>query len=602
MSGKTPKHYQVKQFKRYDLPSSSGVYLIYDDQEHIIYVGKASSLVQRLSSYFTGKNITDPKTVQMVSHAKSFRIIKTFTVKEALILEHNLIKKHMPKYNILLKDDKRYPYLWLDLDHAFPKLILVRGQKRKKGRYFGPYPNGYAARKTLKFIQSYFKLRNCHEAFFRLRSRPCLQHQIELCHAPCVQMITQEAYAEQVSQALMFLEGKTQHLVTLLQEKMVIAAEQEQYEKAAQYRDALNDLHETMNAQMVEFSDQDLDVMVGVKQGSYRGVEMILVRNGQVIDSYGVDLSDIAIHSWDDFWLTYLIGAKQLPMSGKKRRVLLDPITEPTSYFESHIQDLVCINPTRTIHQQWIEMARLNAKERMKTLVTDTALSVMLLPHGEERDIVSCVCLDVSHWQGSAAKASLVWVTGGKPEKRFYRHYNISDASAGDDYASMKEAVVKTLGLMRDHRLPTPDVWVIDGGVGQLKVAATLISEVIDAPWIVSIAKGPTRKAEHEVYWFWNDGDMISIEPPTAFKHVLQVTRDESHRFAIQKHRNAYAKQPLQSVLLNIEGVGSVLSERLLQIFGGLRGIKEAHVKDLQAVKGVSKALAEAIYHYFHIE
>lgn len=593
------------------LTSQPGVYRMLDAKGEVIYVGKAKNLKKRVSSYFQ-RQLTDSKTISLVKRIHAIEVTITQSENEALLLESTLIKKYMPRYNIILRDDKSYPYLYLSTQDTFPRLDYYRGSVKGKGRYFGPYPSAAAARESLMLLQKLFKLRQCSTAFFENRSRPCLQYQIKRCTAPCVDYISEKEYADNVRHTIMFLEGKNNAVIEELGKQMDEASQQKEYELAAKYRDQIIHLRRTQEQQYVATQSGNTDVIAIVSDMGEVCVEILFIRAGRLIgnkayfptlpESY--DLDDVLSAFIPQYYLNAVRG-DDLP-----KQIIMNIPLKDKAWIESALGEelkkkIKLISNVRTTNRQWLTMAQTNALHALahhiagkkNSYIRMEALQHSLhLPNIPQR----MECFDISHSQGEATVASCVVFDLEGPLSSDYRRFNIKDVTAGDDYGAMRQAIMRRYTKLKKEDGKLPDILVIDGGLGQLHVAETVLEELqVSGVTIVGIAKGPGRKAGLEKILVSGRQEPVNLKPDSVAMHLLQQIRDEAHRFAITAHRKQRAKARVTSRLEDIPGVGPKRRKLLLKQFGGLQDLKKATVAELMKVPGISKKMAEEIFRYF---
>lgn len=596
-----------KTFAR-NLTDRPGVYRMLDDKGTVIYVGKARNLKRRVSSYFN-RTLTDRKTIALVRQIRHIEVTVTNTEAEALILENNLIKQYRPRYNVLLRDDKSYPYIYLSSHQEYPRLAMYRGSRRGQGRYFGPYPSALAVRETLNHLQKVFPIRQCEDTFFRNRSRPCLQHQIKRCTAPCVGLITPEAYAEDVRHVEMFLEGKSAEVIDELVRQMEAASEALEFEHAAQLRDRIGLLRKIQERQYIAGEKGDLDVVACVAENGLACVQVFFFRNGHNLGNKSFfpkmpeDMAEADVLA--AFLARYYLGKpapRELIVSHPiaERELLEEALTQGSGY-RVRIRSGV-----RGERRHWLELAQKNAGyalagqlasratiERRFEALQD-ALGLPEIPNRIE-------CFDISHSQGEATVASCVVFTREGAAKSDYRRFNIEGVAPGDDYAAMRQALLRRYTRVKKGEAPLPDLLLIDGGKGQLAQATEVLQELqIDGVALLGIAKGPSRKPGEETLFLAGDDAEYTLPPTSPALHLLQQVRDEAHRFAITGHRQRRGKARTTSVLEAIPGLGPKRRQTLLKQFGGLQGVASAGIDDLTKVAGINAALAERIYDAFH--
>lgn len=590
-----------------NLPNLPGVYRMINAADEVIYVGKAKDLKKRVSSYFN-KNIPSPRTRMMVSNIVKIETTVTRSEAEALLLENNLIKGLMPRYNVLFRDDKTYPYITLTGD-TFSRLAFHRGTQRKGSQYFGPFPNAVAVRESIQLLQKVFKLRTCENTVFSNRSRPCLQHQIERCTAPCVGLISEEDYRSDVHQAALFLQGKTTEVMDALGEQMNNAAAKQEYEQAALFRDRMQALRQVQAKQFVsDFNVSDADVIACAELEGQHCINLVMIRGGRHLgdrsympkNTEGEDLEN----SVEAFIAQHYMAQNTPPL-------IVTGVNIETAVLEEVLSEQagrkVKIN-TNPIGDKrvWLKMAQTNAElalsQRAATTANQSAKLLALraalrLPDNVER----MECFDISHTMGEATVASCVVFDRGDLQNSEYRRYNITGITPGDDYAAMRDVLTRRYTKVATGEGKRPDLIFIDGGKGQLGVAIEVMAEVgLDDILLIGIAKGEERKPGLETMIFSDTGEMVNLEKDNKGLHLLQQIRDEAHRFAITGHRAKRAKARLHSSLEDIEGIGAKRRKALLTRFGGLYGVKSASIDEIANVEGISRALAEKIYDALH--
>lgn len=588
------------------LPDQPGVYKMFNHENDVIYVGKARHLKRRVSSYFL-KQHDSPKTTALVAQIASIEVIITRSENEALILENALIKKLRPRYNIVFKDDKSYPYLMLT-DSPYPRLLSHRGERQAGSLYFGPYPTMSTARDSIHLLQKIFKLRNCEESVFAHRTRPCLQYQIQRCSAPCVNFISQEAYQQDVRRTQLFLQGKNETILNELIAEMNQAAEALNFEKAAVLRDKIATLRRVQEQQYVHADTGDVDVIVAIQKEGVVVVELLMIRHGQLIGSKAffpkipVEMSNADIIS-DFIAQHYLAVDEPRPIP---KQIIISEINEDLDWLANTLSEqaghkIKLVHRVREEKRKWLQLALTNAEHALKTYQIDNtnmkqrfaALTSSLLL---EQSPTRLECFDISHTQGEATVASCVVFDQNGPVKRDYRRFNIENITEGDDYAAMRQALMRRYLRVQKNEGKLPDILIIDGGKGQLSRAREVLIELgITEIGLLGIAKGPTRKAGME-HLFWNDNPQaIELPADSPALHLLQHIRDEAHRFAITTHRARRAKSRQSSSLQTIPGIGPKRRRQLLQHFGGLQELKRVSADDIAKVEGISQALAERI-------
>lgn len=600
------------------LPEKPGVYRFLDENRRIIYVGKARHLKKRVMQYFRA-NITDKKTIALMSHVRDVEFTVTENENQALLLECNLIKAHRPKYNILLRDDKSYPYLILS-EHDFPRLDYFRGNPHKMrsgekahARYFGPYPNAGSVRENLAFIQKLFQLRQCRDVFFNHRSRPCLQYQINRCTAPCVKYVSKEQYHQQVEDAIAFLEGRNDAVIKSIESKMTAASDNQQYEKAAEYRDILIRLRKLQHTQHVTNGEGNCDVFGFIEKMGQVAIAVVFIRHGQLI-GHELFFPTVSVDHEPDAVLSSFIPlyyANPIRQNQKIDRVIVSHAMMDRLWIQNALRDMmqhpVQVTDRKTAeNREWISIAVSNAEEALKQHQSEKNNMMMKLemlqkqlslPNLPER----IECFDISHTMGEATKASCVVFGVEGPIKKAYRQFNIDNITPGDDYAAMRQALIKRYTHLKTDNKLLPDLIIIDGGKGQLRMATEALESMqVSGVMLMGIAKGVERKPGLEKIWIEGRENEVSLTSDDPVLHLLQFIRDEAHRFAITAHRKKRAKNRIQSVLDTITGVGKKRKMDLLNHFGGLQELKKASVEEIAKVKGVSRVLAKHIYDALH--
>ncbi len=608
-SSATESPFDVKDFLR-TLTSRPGVYRMIGADGEVLYVGKAGNLKKRVSSYFQ-RNVTSQKTRTLVAQICSVEVTVTHTEAEALILENNLIKALLPRYNILLRDDKSYPYIFLSGGEAYPRLSFHRGAKRAKGRYFGPYPNASAVRESLHLLQKLFGVRQCDDVFFRNRSRPCLQYQIKRCSGPCVEIITPEAYKTDVEHTTLFLEGKNDQIVDVLVKRMEAASERLEYEEAARLRDQISTLRKVQEKQYVSGEQGDVDVVVALSKSELACVHVLFIRQGHVLGnkSYfpktpdSVDEAEMLAA----FLSQHYIG-RSVPDQIILNHAIPDKAVVEEVLSEQRGRRVGVATQVRGERARWLRMAETNAEQALMSRLASRAgiraryvalQEILGLDEYPER----LECFDISHTMGEATVASCVVFGPEGPQSSDYRRFNIRAETEGDDYLALEEAVSRRYTRIQKGEGRLPDVLFIDGGKGQVARVAEVLEELqITEVLLVGVAKGEGRKPGLEKLFLWGDKAPTILPADSPALHLIQQIRDEAHRFAITGHRQRRGRNRRVSSLEQIEGLGPKRRQALLKHFGGLRGVTRAGVEDLSKVSGISKALAQRIYDAFHLD
>jgi len=585
------------QEKLNNLTDNSGVYQMLDKQGLVIYVGKAKNLKKRVSSYFV-KQHDSGKTRALVSNIDTFKVIVTATETQALLLEAELIKQHMPRYNILLKDSKSYPFIAISND-KHPRVSFFRGDKKNGCQYFGPYPSAHVVRDSLSLLKKIFKVRQCTNATYRSRSRACLEYQIGLCSAPCVGHIDDIDYQQDVSMMSLFLSGRGKQTLDEISAKMLLASENQEFELAARLRDQLIDLRK-IQEQHTSSSTADLDVIAGFQQDGVNAVEVLFIRAGKQVGQEFIlpknsnhQAIEVVISA---FLPLYYLGKdtpKQLLLSHKLQdkqviaQALNTKITDTPNKDKRHYLDIANLTLKENLNQNLL--ARFRKKSTLVHL--QSILSLKKLPETME-------CFDISHMMGEATKASCVVFEKGVPKTSKYRQFDIENITPGDDYAAMNQVIYRRYSKLLKDNKPLPDVIFIDGGLGQLNQAIMVMDSIgIEEIQLVGVAKGEKRKAGLEtLITIENDKvNKINLPPHDPALMLINHIRDESHRFAIKSHRLKRGKKRTTSLLESIDGIGKLRRSALLNYFGGLQEIKQASVHEIQKVNGISLALATKI-------
>jgi len=594
------------------LTTKPGVYRMLDAQGKVIYVGKARNLKNRVGSYFKNKD-KNAKTRAMVSQIADVEITITHTEGEALLLENNLIKELKPRYNILLRDDKSYPFIYLDDQHDFPRLSFHRGAKKSIGQYFGPYPSAGAVRESLNLLQKVFRIRQCEDSFFNNRSRPCLQYQINRCTAPCTGLVSKQEYQEDLRHAVMFLQGKSTLIVEELVSEMEKVAQSLQFERAAHFRDQIGSLKRVQEKQYVSSEHGNIDVIACVLKDGVACVQVFFIRDGRNLGNkfyYPKQTRDALLPDI----LNAFIPQFYLGQNTKRfipPEIILNGELQDIELLQQVLTERADLNVTlshrvRGDRARWIQMAENNAKTALSNQLASQA---NLLQRFETlQDVLSLEnmpqrleCFDISHTMGEATVASCVVMEPLGLLKSDYRRFNIEGITAGDDYAAMQQALTRRYTRLKKGEGKLPDILFIDGGKGQVSEAISVLEEMqVTDVLIVGIAKGPDRKPGLETLYIGSISKAIILPNDSPALHLIQQIRDEAHRFAITGHRQRRSKARNVSVLEEVEGLGPKRRQALLKQFGGLQGIQRAGVEDLASVNGISKSLAQKIYDLFH--
>jgi len=592
------------------MPNKPGVYIMSNDQGKVIYVGKAKGLKNRVRSYFTPKPAND-KVEAILKEIKTIDTTVTITEREALILENTLIKKYNPKFNVLLKDGKSYPHIEVSLNHDFPKFAFHRGKKKSKhARYFGPYPNVYAVRNTLSNLQKIFLLRNCTDSYYKNRSRPCLQFQIKRCSAPCVEKISQKDYSFNVSQAVDYLKGNDKSIIDNFINEMEKASSDQNYERAAFFRDQIANLKVIQSQQYVDGTKKvDADVISLVDQRGMHCLAVLFVRQGKILGSRSIFPSrtkynsnqEILATSLMQFYLEHDIPREIiLNQSLEGKRVIEQALIESQNK-RTKIKDRVV-----SYRAKWLKISVANAEESLKSKLASKAsisnqLTGLTQALGSKQKLSDVVCFDVSHHMGDKSVAACVRLNEEGFSKKDYRRFNIEGVTPGDDYAAISNAVERYYKRIKNESQDCPDLLIIDGGKGQINsVKKVLESLSIKNQMIIGIAKGDKRDPKNDRIFLQGFKKPIDMNGQDPAKFLVQSIRDEAHRFAITGHRAKKRKQLLQSDLESIEGIGPSKKRNLLTQFGGIQEVKRASVEDLLSVDGINKNLAKKIFNHFN--
>lgn len=591
------------------LPNLPGVYKMLGKNGDIIYVGKAKSLKSRVNSYFA-KTIDHPKTRALVQRIDNIETIITRSETEALLLEQNLIKLHRPPYNVLLRDDKSYLYVFISADKPYPRLAYGRGKgQHQKGRFFGPFPSAHAAKQTLLMMQKMFMVRQCTNTFFAQRQRPCLEYQIKRCKAPCVGLVSPEEYADDVNNTIRFLKGEGTDLQVKLVGKMEQAAEDMNFEQAALYRDQLSMLREVQAKQAVYTVKGEADIIAIASQAGITCVHVMNVRNGQVLggNNYFPDVdseNDIADNLSEFVSSFYFQVSDDLPEELIISHELPDQTAMTEALTETFGKKVTIKTKVREQRNEWLTLAQMNANNALQTKLGDylevksrfNALNEVLKEALQGKSLDRIECFDISHTMGEATIASCVVADQGGLRKRDYRQYAIHGITGGDDYAAMKQVLNR-----RYSKQPLPDLLLIDGGKGQLNMAKDVLSElgILPQTLLVGVAKGEGRKAGLEVLHFI-DREPLDLPADSKALHLIMHIRDEAHRFAITAHRKKRDKRRSSSVLEAIPGLGEKRRRELLNHFGGLQQLLGASQDEIGQVNGIGKVMANTIYKVLH--
>ncbi len=591
------------------LTHKPGVYRMLDAAAAVIYVGKARDLKRRVTSYFKGSRAHDAKTFAMVRSVAGIEVTVTRTEVEALMLEYNLIKQHRPRFNVMLRDDKSYPYILLETQHRFPRLTFYRGPRTSKGRLFGPYPNAGAVRETLIQLQKLFQLRQCEDSYFENRSRPCLQHQIQRCTAPCVGLIDEADYAGDLEHAVLFLHGQSDVVTARLAERMEQASKALEFERAAQYRDQLAKLKNVQSQQLMARFMGDFDAVGIAEDHGIYCVAVMYFRGGRSLGSRnffpklvkGADEDEII----RAFLLQYYAG-REAPKEILVSRAVPEAATLAELLSEQSGHKVAIKARVRGDRARFVAMAVTNARHGAElkyqaSASRESQLDALVEALELDEPPTRLECFDVSHTGGEATVASCVVFGPEGPRKSEYRRFNVTDVAPGDDYGALAQVLGRRYARVQQGEVPLPDVLFIDGGPGQLKQAQAVMADLgIQGLKLVGVAKGLDRKPGRESLYLPGRAEPLRLPPTSPALHLIQQLRDEAHRFAITGHRARRQKARTRSPLEDIPGLGPKKRRELLKQFGGLQALTRAGIDDLLRVKGISRHLAEAIYERFH--
>ena len=590
------------------LPTRPGVYLMKDSDGTALYVGKAKNLRKRVSSYFDARPKIE-RIMRMVARISQIEVSLTRTEGEALLLENEWIKSLKPRYNILLRDDKSYPWIVITTNHEFPQIAFHRGARDRSRSYFGPYPSASSVRESINLIQKLFRIRNCEESYFAHRNRPCLQYQIRRCTAPCVGLVSSGDYAEQVTDAMLFLQGKNQKVLTRMIARMEQAAEALEFETAAMFRDQINALKQMQAQQFISGRQSDIDFIALTQEQGQSCVQLVSIRGGRNLGQRSHFPSQAEGYSGPEVLEAFMgqyYRERQPPahivvshpmrrqqlltevfsgMAGKKINIQAHPRGERRKMLESAIRN----------SRQALQM-KLAGKANM-TAQYESLQDILKL----EETPASIECFDISHTAGNQTVGSCVVFDVNGPDKSKYRRYNLKGITPGDDYAAMHQVLSRRYGRLQAEEGSVPDLVIIDGGKGQLRQAEEVLSESgLSGVPVLGIAKGRSRRAGHEEWIMPSPYRSLRPGPESPASHLVQQIRDEAHRFAITGHRGRRRKASTRSGLERITGIGPRRRRALLNHFGGLQGVSKAGIEELSSVPGISRILAEEIFRALH--
>jgi excinuclease ABC subunit C len=600
--------FDPREFLR-TLSTRPGVYRMLDARGDVLYVGKARNLRRRVASYFGRKGL-DAKTQALLHAVAHIEVTVTATEQEALLLEYNLIKEHRPRFNVVLRDDKSYPYIRVTTRHPFPRFEFHRGSRGGGERFIGPFPDAGAVRHVLQQLQKLFCLRNCTDIFFANRSRPCLQYQIGRCSGPCVGLISETEYRRDVDDAIRFVEGQDQAVVAELVARMERCADEMEFERAARYRDQIADLRRVQEQQIVSATDAtDTDAVAMARQEGQCAVALLMIRAGRVLGCRVFFPRNAADTAEDEVLNAFLVQhylAHVAPAEILIRGSVADAAVLEQALAEFARHPVALRQRVRGTRRRWVDMALTNARQAAASRAAATATlaeqfaelarSLQLSTSPERIE-----CFDISHTQGGETVASCVVYRVSGPQKGEYRRFNVRDVEPGDDYAAIGQAVRRRYARVASGELAPPDLVLIDGGRGQLSRAAEVLGELgLTSLPLVAVAKGAGRRPGTERLYRHGHDRPLGLEPGSPGLRLVQQIRDEAHRFAITGHRARRSRARSGSALESIPGLGPKRRKALLQHFGGLQGVARAGVADLERVAGISRSLAERVYGEFH--
>lgn len=584
-----------------------GVYQMFNEQGEVLYVGKAGNLRKRVSSYFTRQASSD-KTRVLMQQVRNLEVTVTNTENEALILENNLIKKYRPRYNILMRDDKSYPYIHLS-NHPFPRLGLHRGPRNGGGTYFGPYPSAGAARESLHLLQKLLPVRQCTDSFYRNRSRPCLQHQIRRCTAPCVGKVSAADYAVDVRRAEHFLNGKNHLVIEDLAQAMTEASGQLEYERAARLRNHIASFRRVQETQHIDKGSRDMDILASVSEHGVACVYLFFIRGGRNLGGKAFfpkcPGEESAEEVLDAFIPQFYLG-KDIPAE-----LIITPLLQDQELLMDALSGQAgravrISHQVRGARRQWQKMAVQNAQQSLSGRLASRAN--MLERFEALQDVLGLAelptrleCFDISHTAGEETMASCVVFDSHGPLKSEYRRFRIGQITGGDDYAALAQAVERHYKRLRNGEGKYPDLLIIDGGKGQLAAVHKALDTLqVNSLPMIAVSKGPARRAGEELVHFTDGQPPLALGARSPALHLIQQIRDEAHRFAITGHRQRRNRKRTRSMLEDVPGFGPKRRQQLLSRFGGVQEIMRAGVEDLSSVPGISRVLAQSIFDHFH--
>ncbi|NNC22886.1 excinuclease ABC subunit UvrC [Salinisphaera sp. USBA-960] len=590
------------------LTTKPGVYRMFDASGNLLYVGKAKNLKKRVSSYFLRAS-GHARTEAMLDHVADVQVTITHTEDEALLLESTLIKRHRPRYNVYLTDDKSYPYLLITGDNQFPRVVYHRGAQKREGNYFGPFPSSGSVRQTQDTLTRLFKLRTCRDSYFENRTRPCLQYQIKRCSAPCVGYISEAEYARDVDNAAALLNGRNEQLIERLINDMEAASARLDFESAAELRERIASVRRLQAQSQSVGGRGDFDIVAAKLDGGTAAVIVTTVRGGNNLGHRSffphVPAEANAVSIVSAFLGQYYLERRPPP------EIMVDPLPDDTELLSESLgqraeRKVALKNRVRGERRRWLDNTKHTADQSLSAQLASRAgvekrLNALAEALSLDAPPLHIACFDISHTQGEKTVASCVVFENGAADKSAYRRFNITDIEPGDDYAAMRQALRRRFERVNTGEARMPNLLLIDGGRGQLSVTMEVLDELgIHEPAVVAVAKGPSRKPGEEQLMRPNANEPIMLAPDSAALHLIQQVRDEAHRFAVAGHRGQRGKARQSSTLDDIEGLGPKRRKKLLQRFGGPRQVARAGVNELQRVEGISGNMAQRIYDHFH--
>jgi excinuclease ABC subunit C len=590
------------------LPTGPGVYLMRDREGGVLYVGKALNLRKRVASYFDARPKID-RIMRMVSLVREIEVSLTRSEGEALLLENEWIKSFQPRYNILLRDDKSYPWLMLTMDHDFPRIAFHRGARSPGKVYLGPYPSAGSVRESINLIQKIFRIRNCEDSYFAHRNRPCLQYQIKRCTAPCVDRVTAADYAQQVEDALWYLRGNSQKVIARLIDRMEQAAANQHYEEAAGLRDQISVLKKMQARQFISAGSGDLDIIAVARLARSACVQVVSFRGGRNIGQRSHFPAQVEGHADEEVLQAFIGQYYRERLPPPQLVVSHEPPARglyETVFSERAGKKVVIQAHPRGGRREWLQLTGRNARNALQLRLAGGArLDAQLAELQEVLELEvppqAIECFDISHLSGGQAVGACVAFDADGPVKSRYRRFNLRGIKPGDDYAAMEQVLRRRYRRSAEGESEVPDLVLIDGGRGQLSRARAVLGECgLNGVSLMGIAKGAARRAGHEEWVLPEPGRSLYPGPDSPASHLVQRIRDEAHRFAITGHRGRRQKAAVKSVLEEIPGIGAGRRRALLTHFGGIRGVRAAGVEELASVPGISRQLAARIFEALH--